>query len=172
MIYHTKSKTMIITPTRCGSVTLHKILGNNSDFVIATTVECGENTIHGTQNSIDHTHFNIDRYVLLIRNPVDRIKSIFHHYSYINTKQFLNDFDQYDRRFKQCTSYLQKIDDTIKTENMRLDVDRIFNIDFEQLDVIYDNYSEHMHSVDINIFKSLSRTLYHKDILVGGYDIA
>lgn len=163
---------MIITPTRCGSVTLHNILTENKDFVAVTTSEHGYNTIHGTCDSIDRTYFDINKYILLIRNPVDRLQSIFSHYKYENIRQFLDDFDQYDKKFKSCTSYSHKIDDIIKTENMRSDVNRIFDIDFEQLDVIYNNYSENTNFNCITTFKSLSRTLYNRDICVGGYEIA
>lgn len=170
MIYHTKSKTMIITPTRCGSVTLHETLTKNENFINVTTYEYGRNTIHGSYNSIDKTYFKIDKCVLLIRNPIDRLTSIFNYYKYKDIKQFLNDFDQYDRKFKPCCSYLHKIGGIIKTENLRVDVNDIFGIDFEQLDVIYEN-SSNATCNDVDAFKSLSRTIYSKDELAGGYNI-
>ena len=163
---------MTITPTRCGSVTLHKTLVKNDGFSSVVTNECGENTIHGTYNSIDNKYFEVERYVLLLRNPISRLGSIFSHYRYKNIEQFLDDFDQHDKKFRPCTSYLQRIDDTIKTETMRSDVNRIFDIDFEELDVIYENPSKNMCVDCIDTFRSLSRTIYNKDVQIGGYGIA
>jgi hypothetical protein len=174
MIYHEESKTVIVTPTRCGSVTLHKALCGHNSFVKLITTENNEHTIHGTYESINRSSLDIRRNILLIRNPFDRMLSIFNSQNYNDVDELLCNFNIKSRTFKPCSEYLDIIDDIIRIENAADDIKSLFDIDIDQFESLYENSSSYDISFDIDdlrSIKTLVATKYYKDMKIGRYEI-
>ncbi len=179
MIYDIKTKTIIVTPPKCGSTILHHVLCKMPNFwYILGPSKWDTTTKHCLSKSISTRELTIKRWILLLRNPYNRLISMWNHrVSYDNYDGSLSDFINHHNLasgwYAPATSYIEKIDGIIKQEDIFNDCSTLFEGDFSELKRERMNISVRKHKVDEDenvLLENAVNTIYLNDIQVGGYE--
>lgn len=196
MIYNIFTKQMIITPPKTGTTILHNLLCALPNFWYVLGPAKWDTTTKHAPSSVLKTHeIKVDKWILMIRHPSDRIISMWkHRRSYDNYDDSLEDFINHHNLmagwYAPCTSYVDKIDGIIRQEHMYDDCMKILTVVnpktegkpieklIEQLEKLKESrmndskfkYVPTEHETEL--LQYATETIYHKDLKVGGYDFS
>lgn len=97
MVYHYKTSTMIFTPSKCGSSSLRAIAySDHREFLVCTGPAPWNDrdlTFHTNSEKVSWVHtWKIKRRILLVRNPTDRIVSLWKHIYYLHDQPKFTDW--------------------------------------------------------------------------------
>lgn len=180
MIYNIKTKTIIVTPPKCGTTILHDVLCRfpNYWYILGptkwdtTSKHCSARDIHTNEIQIRHT-------VLLMRNPVDRMISMWKHRKSYDLYEgdlcdFVNHHNLFAGWYAPCTSYVERADKVLHQETLYEDCKKVLNIELPDLLERRMNNSQFSHKTteeEALLLKQAAHTIYHDDLRVGQYEV-
>ena len=135
MIAHWPTKTVIITPPKCGSTSLHKMLGSAGGIIVVGPAPWWPEELTQHLATVPGMFAEDWRRVLLIRKPVDRLTSL---YTFWQRYRTMPPFSEWVARLEvpesinmtsRCVDFAERWDDVIRCEHLRGDVRRVLGVD-------------------------------------------
>lgn len=180
MIYNIKTKTMIVTPPKCGTTILHHVLCTFPNFwYVLGPTKWDTTSKHCSANDIKTNEIIIDRWVLLIRHPVARMISMWKHQRTYDKYEgsladFINNRDLTDGWYAPCTDYCDNPNAVLRQENLYDDCVRVLGLQLGGLRSDRMNDSKFSYSPiarETELLHQAASTVYASDMKVGQYEI-
>lgn len=180
MIYDFKHKTGILTPPKCGTTILHDVLCKFPTYwYVLGAASWDTTTKHCGAHVINTSEIQIERWVLLIRHPVDRMISMWkHRRTYDGYEGDLTKFvitqNLHLGWYAPCASYGDDIDGVIRQEYMYEDCQKIIYRDLPELQSRSMNKSKFEYQPteeELEILNETAQTVYSDDLRLGKYEI-
>jgi len=180
MIYHIKSRTMIVTPPKCGTTIMHHVLCKVPNYwYVLGPAKWDTTTKHCSARNIHTNEITIVRWVLLMRHPIDRMISMWkHRKSYDRYDGSLSDFINHHNLaagwYAPCVDYCDHIDAVIHQENLFDDCKKVLGFEFGDLkkERMNDSKFSYEPSEEEKILLiHAAQTIYTNDLRVGEYEV-
>lgn len=180
MIYDIKTRTIIATPPKCGTTILHHVMcGFPNYWYILGPAKWDTTSKHCSISNIHTTEIKIERTVLLMRNPIDRMISMWkHRRSYDKYEESLSGFIRNNNLssgwYAPCTTYCEKVDAVLHQETLFEDCKKELGIQLDELLELRMNNSQFKYEPtqeEKELLKQATHAIYHEDLRVGQYEV-
>jgi len=180
MIYDIKTRTVVVTPPKCGTSILHHVMCKFPNYwYILGPAKWDTTSKHCSSKDIHTTEIKIEKTVLLMRNPVDRMISMWkHRRSYDKYEGSLIDFVNHHNLsagwYAPCTSYCGEVDAVLHQETLFEDCKKVLGVHLDEMLALRMNNSQFSYDPtpeERDLLKQAAHTIYHEDLRVGQYEV-
>ena len=180
MIYDIKTNTIIATPPKCGTSILHHVMCKFPNYwYILGPAKWDTTSKHCSTHDIHTAEISIKRTVLLMRNPVDRMVSMWkHRRSYDkyegSLSDFVNDHNLSSGWYAPCTTHCEKPDAVLHQETLFEDCKKVLGVQLSELLELRMNNSQFKYDPtpeEAELLREAAHAIYHEDLRVGKYEV-